>query len=262
MNEHELKELLISSINSGHIQNNCDSFFPVSTNEVEIRMANEAYFRSFDLVLSVIKKSLNHPNRKPINTSSQNIKSRSSLLTHFAIAEKCRIESISFYPIEIKSDDDILDERLPNQILNAILTFGRSYLVLSKKHMNRGIAFLKLLPTTIIGYTGIDDYFEVMNIFDRFVEDPFLTLPKRQIVKTLFAHGMTDHVDKIYRRLTALQLINQKLAFNFLNFGSTTLLTDEVQFLRELANVSPTIGDSKKIKKIIGESLNSKITDY
>ena len=48
MNEHKLKELLISSINSGHILNNCDSFFPVSTNEVEIRMANEAYFRSFE----------------------------------------------------------------------------------------------------------------------------------------------------------------------------------------------------------------------
>lgn len=260
MNEYRLKELFISSVKKGHIRNNNDLFFPAPSPEVEIMIKNEFYFRNFDLVIGVIRKSQNHIDSANLN--DQNIRLRSGLLTHFAISEKCRIESISFYPVEIKSDDDILDERLPNQILNAILTFGRSYLVLGKSHTNKATAFLKLLPTTIIGYTGTEDYFQIINVFDRFVVDPFFNLPKRQIIKILHDNGMVDEVDRIYRRLSALQMINQKLIFNFLKPGSAPLLSDELQFLKELANVSSTTGDSKKINKIIRESLNWKITEF
>ena len=66
-----------------------------------------------------------------------NILTRTGLLAQFAKAEKCRIDWIRFYPVELKSDDDALDERLPNQILNAILTFGRSLLVLDEKHSKK-----------------------------------------------------------------------------------------------------------------------------
>jgi hypothetical protein len=41
---------------------------------------------------------------------------------------------------------------------------------------------------------------------------------------------------------------NQKLVLNTLNLGSVTLLTYEAQFLKELANVSSTIHDSKNKK--------------
>ena len=43
---------------------------------------------------------------------------------------------------------------------------------------------------------------------------------------------------------------NQKLVLNTLNLGSVTLLTYEAQFLKELANVSSTIDDSKNKKNI------------
>ena len=43
---------------------------------------------------------------------------RSQQFTEFSKLEKCRIENITFIPVEIKSDNDVLDERLPNQILN------------------------------------------------------------------------------------------------------------------------------------------------
>ena len=56
-------------------------------------------------------------------------------LKHFASQEKCRIDCIRFYPIEVKSDDDVFKhERLPKQIIDAILTLGLSVLVLDKNH--------------------------------------------------------------------------------------------------------------------------------
>jgi len=260
MNESRLKKLFISSIKKGHIRNNNDLFFPTPSPEVKIMIKNEFFFRNFDLVVGVIKKSQNHIDAPNVNDA--NIRLRSGLLTRFAVSEKCRIDSISFYPVEIKSDDDILDDRLPNQVLNAILTFGRSYLVLGKSHINKRTTFLKLLPTTTIAYTGIEDYFQIISVFNRFVQDPFFNLPKRQIIKILYDNGMVDGMDRIYRRLSALQMINQKLIFNLLNPGSTALLADEVHFLKELAEMSVTTGDSKKIKKIIRESLNRKITEF
>ena len=61
---------------------------------------------------------------------------RTGQLAEIAKSEKCRIDSISLYPVELKSNSDVLDERLPNQILNAILTFGRSIVVLTKIMQN------------------------------------------------------------------------------------------------------------------------------
>jgi hypothetical protein len=87
----------------------------------------------------------------------------------------------------LKSDDDVLDDRLPNQILNAILTFGRAILVLDKKHSERvklrGI--LNLIPATIIGYTVREDYFEVLSVFRRFITTNMIGLNKKRLVKLL-----------------------------------------------------------------------------
>lgn len=62
---------------------------------------------------------------------------RTALLSQFAKRERCRIDWIRFYPIEIKSDNDFLDERLINQVLNAILTFERSIIVLDERHTRK-----------------------------------------------------------------------------------------------------------------------------
>src|ERR1051325_3017139 len=73
MNEKELKQLFISSVKSGHIKsngadtsnneqysvadNNSVNFFPSSASvDMEIRIKDEGYFRSFDLVIAVIDK--------------------------------------------------------------------------------------------------------------------------------------------------------------------------------------------------------------
>ena len=62
---------------------------------------------------------------------------RTHQLIQFAQKERTRVDWITFYPIELKSDDDVLDARLSSQILNAILTFGKSVLVLDTEHSNR-----------------------------------------------------------------------------------------------------------------------------
>ena len=172
MNQIELKKLFKSSVKNGHINNNhLIPFLNSQTHEIKIK--EEGYFRNFDLVIALINKE-NKPtkiNNKYFDLEydiQHNILMRSQQFTEFSKLEKCRIENITFIPVEIKSDNDVLDERLPNQILNAILTFGRSYLVIDKKYvLNRNLQILKLLPTTIIGYSGKEDYFEILSIFNR-----------------------------------------------------------------------------------------------
>src|SRR3712207_1062693 len=149
MNERELKSLFCSSLRSNHVKNN--DLIPTS----EIRIVEEAHFRSFDLLIAALTKE---PNDIHDYGQYNNMLVRTQLLKHFARNEKCRIDCIRFFPVEIKSDDDVLDERLPKQIIDAILAFGLSILVLDKNHSRLARSFGKFLPTTLICYTGIDDY--------------------------------------------------------------------------------------------------------
>ena len=67
-------------------------------------------------------------------------------------------------PVEFKSDNDSLDERLPKQVINPILAFGRSVVVFDKIHTSRIQKFglFRLLPATIIGYS-FDNKFRVIS---------------------------------------------------------------------------------------------------
>ena len=224
MNQVELKKLFKSSVKNGHINNNhLIPFLNSQTHEIKIK--EEGYFRNFDLVIALINKE---NKQKKTNYEyfdleydiQHNILMRSQQFTEFSKLEKCRIENITFIPVEIKSDNDVLDERLPNQILNAILTFGRSYLVIDKKYvLNRNLQILKLLPTTIIGYSGKEDYFEILSIFNRCIMNGIFNIPKRSFMKLLINNNITNKISemvKIYHSLITLEQINQKLVFNYL----------------------------------------------
>ena len=249
MKEKDLKSLFISSIFSGHIK---DNIFPQMSGNIyrEIKIKEEGYFRNFDLVIAIIEKRYDSTIKYHSNETFDNyynILMRDSLLKQFSIKEKCRIDWIRFYPIEIKSDNDVLDERLPNQILNAILTFGRSVLVLDERHsrktkLNRTY---RLLPTTIIGYTGKDDSFEVLSVFDRLV-----------------TNGMGDtKPEKIYRCLSQIQRINQKLAFNEFYDEKMKFGKNEIEFIKKLIGID-TFSDRRQLEELIEQTTNSKITDY
>jgi hypothetical protein len=266
MKEKDLKSLFISSIFSGHIKNN---IFPQMSGNIyrEIKIKEEGYFRNFDLVIAIIEKRYDSTIKYHSNETFDNyynILMRDSLLKQFSIKEKCRIDWIRFYPIEIKSDNDVLDERLPNQILNAILTFGRSVLILDEHHsrktkLNRT---LQLLPTTIIGYTGKDDSFEVLSVFDRLVTNGLFNISKRGLVRLLIDNGMGDtKPEKIYRCLSQIQRINQKLAFNEFYDEEMKFGKDEIEFIKKLIRID-TFSDRRQLEELIEQTTNSKITDY
>jgi len=278
MNQIELKKLFKSSVKNGHINNNhLIPFLNSQTHEIKIK--EEGYFRNFDLVIALINKE-NKPtkiNNKYFDLEydiQHNILMRSQQFTEFSKLEKCRIENITFIPVEIKSDNDVLDERLPNQILNAILTFGRSYLVIDKKYvLNRNLQILKLLPTTIIGYSGKEDYFEILSIFNRCIMNGIFNIPKRSFMKLLINNNITNKISemvKIYHSLITLEQINQKLVFNYLfrseeNLDLDFLLKEERDFLKQFYNFSTLPSEKtnkKQIKKLIKDSRNYLITDF
>lgn len=287
MNEKELKQLFISSIRSGHIKSNSTdtnnnqqydiaasndvNFFPLSASaDTDIRIKDEGYFRSFDLVIAVIDKKNYNRKHNIIYDSVEsydnyfNILMRSGMLTQFARTERCRIDAIRFYPVELKSDDDILDERLPNQILNAILTFGRSVIVLDERHSKRVVKrrIANFIPATIIGYSGKDDYFDLLSVFDKLVINPIFNIKKRRLARILLDNGITNKIDRIHQCITDIQRLNQKLAFSELyNDDHVTFLKDEIDFLRNLSDLH-LCSEKKQITQLIQETKNNKITDY
>lgn len=263
MNEVKLKDLFVSSIESGHIVNSMGDSVSLKTPEDEIRIKNEGYFGQFDLVLAIIHRHTKQYEGLRETDLYDNILMRTGQLTEMAKSEKCSIDSISFYPIELKSNCDILDARLPNQILNAILTFGRSFVVLDEKHVNRtSLKLLKLLPATVIGYTGRDNYFRVLSVFDRLVDTGMFNLPKTKFADILSKNGIFEGTDKIYRRLSNLERINQKIIFNQMYNSSTGFLKEEIEFLRQFSKIDGKLTYKKNIRKIVKESKNLKVTDY
>ena len=285
MNQLELKNLFKSSIKNGHINNN--HLLPFSNSQTyEIKIKEEGYFRNFDLVIALIhkkstKQETYHSSKQMKcecfdldHDIQQNIRMRTQQFTEFSKNEKCKIENITFIPVEIKSDNDILDERLPNQILNAILTFGRSYLVIDKKYViKRNLQILKLLPTTIIGYSGTEDYFEVLSIFNRCIMNGIFNIPKRSFIKLLINNNITNKISdiaRIYQSLIILEQINQKLVYNYLfrveeDLDTDFLLKEEIDFLNQFSNFFRLPSEkiyTKEIKKLIKNSRNHLITDF
>lgn len=261
MNEIKLKDLFVSSLESGHVVDSNGYSISIANPEDEIRIKNEGYFGQFDLVIAILHRHNKGYKRKQKNLD--NILMRTGQFTQIAKSEKCSIDSISFYPVELKSNCDILDRRLPNQILNAILTFGRSIVVLDEKHVNRAsIKYLRLLPATIIGYTGRENYFRILSVFERLVDTSMFNLPKRRFVNTLYDNGIVEGADKIYRRLSNLERINQKIVFNQVYNSNKGFLEEEIEFLRQLSKIEGKMTYRNQIKRIVKESKNFKVTDY
>ncbi len=252
MNEKQLKVLFCSALQSGHIKNN--DILP--SQNAEMRIVEEANFRSFDLVIAAITQQ---PYADYDNYNNMLV--RTQLLESFARSEKCRIDCVRFYPIELKSDDDTIDERLPSQIINAIMTFGLSVLVLDRNHSKRiaksGLA--KFMPATIICYTGIEDNFEVVSTFDRFISSGIFSFNRSTLARAL---APDDSGSRAYGRLAVLQRILQKLAFNQMYYENLGLAEDELEFLYTLSEIRMPSNGRKRLDSLIKETANAKMTDF
>jgi len=250
MNERDLKSLFCSSLRSNHIKNN--DLLPTS----EIRIVEEAQHHSFDLLIATVTKV---PDRDDYDQYN-NILVRTQMLRQFALREKCRVDCIRFYPVELKSDDDVLDERLPKQMIDAILAFGLSIIVLDKKHSKRARSLGKFLPATLICYTGIDDHFEMISTFDRIISSGVLNIKKTILAKALEG---TDFGSKAYGRLVAIEHIFQKILFNQIYFENLGMSERELEFLQMITGIKlPPRQEKKILSKLINETSNAKITDF
>lgn len=263
MKEKDLKCLFVKSIYSEHIIG-FDFFSPKDTS-ITIKIKDEAYFRGFDLLIAIVQ---NRPSSiiqlESIDSYDNylNILVRRSLLSEFAEREKCRIDLIKFFPVELKSDDDVIDKRLPNQILNAILAFGSAFLVLDQKHGERAKAraYRDVIPATIISYTGREDYFELISTFKSFITTSMLDIDRKKLSSLLLDLRIERH-SSIFRSLQKIQRIYQKLIYNQLLDHDPKFDYEELSFLQKLAEVKwPDEG--KQIKQLIKMTANFKITDY
>jgi hypothetical protein len=265
MNESKLKDLFVSSIESGHIFDSKNRNLPFTNPKNKMRIKSEGYFGQFDLVIAI----LNNENKSKTYQRSDNgeahynVLMRTGQLAELARTEKCRIDCISFYPVELKSSCDVLDVRLPNQIMNGILTFGKSIVVLDKIHINRAsLKFLRLLPATIVGYTGKKDFFRILSVFDRNIDTGMFNLSKRRFAKTLGENGIVEGIGRIYGRLRTLERINQKLVFNELYNSDPGFLKEEIEFLRQFSSIKAAITYRKQISNYVKKSENDKISNY
>ena len=262
MNESELKDLFVSSIESGHIFDSKNRNLPFTNPNNKIRIKSEGYFAQFDLVIAILNKSRTYHNSDEVEAYNNTLM-RTGQLAEIARTERCRIDRISFYPVELKSSCDVLDVRLPNQIMNGILTFGKSIVVLDKKHINRAsLKFLCLLPATIVGYTGTKDFFRILSVFDRNINTGMFNLSKRRFAKALGENGIVEGIERIYGRLHTLERINQKLVFNELYNSNPGFLKEEIEFLRQFSSIKTAMTYRKQILSFVKESENDKISNY
>lgn len=254
MNEKDLKGLFLSALKSGHIGNN--NILP-TPDSAKLRVVQEANLRSFDLVIAAISKVGNE-----VSATPDELLARPGMVTHFSKVHGTSPEKIHFYPVELKSDNDAIDERLPNQIVDAILTFGRSIVVLDKGHSRklRSDRYDRLLPASVICYPGRDDYFEVVSVFDRFVSCGVFDFERINLARVLDDSGGSIS-SKAHRRITSLQGILQKIVFSQLHFENSGLTNEERQFISELARVNPPSG-RRTVKSIYREAVNTKLTDF
>jgi hypothetical protein len=127
---------------------------------------------------------------------------------------------------------------LPNQILNAILIFGRAILVLDKKHREKAKLkdILNLIPATIIGYTGREDYFEVLSVFRQFITTTRLEMNKTRLVR-LLSENRIDSNGGVYNCFENIQRIYQKCVFSQLYDQDPGFAKDEIEFIQKLGDI-------------------------
>jgi hypothetical protein len=266
MDEKNLKHLFIKYINAGH--NDWNYFLSLNPQDpnIEIRIKDEGYHRNFDLLIAVIKKR--HSSQVDTNWISAghaflNMIMRSNELIQFAQKEKTRIDWITVYLVELKSDNDVLDRRLINQLLNGIQTFGKSILVLDREHSKRlkSKGILSFIPATVIGYNGTSPYqFEILSVFDRFINDGIFSIEKRKVAKILLDNGINP-TSSIFNCILNFQRICQKIIFSQLLDQHISLMKEEINFIMRLTDIKP-LTTRRLVKSLIKETTNNKITDY
>ncbi|MDQ4074498.1 MAG: hypothetical protein M3162_09395 [Thermoproteota archaeon] len=269
MNEKELKEKFI-----GFLGNNPgNNFFLIDKfrSYKVIELKNEALCKKFDFILAVLKEKeikVKRITKKTIEIDDEikGIFFRNQLLKPIAKKYQIKIQNLIVLPVEIKSNQDKLDERLANQIIDAIFIFGRSYLVLDNKHYLaiKKSGLYRILPSTIVGYSEEKDDFVLLKKHDKVYTDSLLNINKHNLIKTLENCNVEINYHNLYKNLRSLQAINQKLIYNQIFNKDPVLFENEIQFIKNLSSLSQNPVDTlkKEIINSIKETKNHKLTDF
>jgi len=269
MNEKELKEKFIDFLG----KNPGNNFFLVDKFKSYrvIETKNEAIGKKFDFILAVLKEKevkVKRITKKTIEIDDdiKGIFFRNQLLKSIAEKYQIKIQNLIVLPVEIKSNQDKLDERLASQIIDAILIFGRSYLVLDYKHYLtiKKSGLYRILPSTIVGYSEEKDDFVLLKKHNKVYTDSLLNINKHNLIKTLENCNADINYHNLHRNLKSLQAINQKLIYNQIFNKDSVLFEHEIQFIRNLSNLSQNRVDTlkKEIINSIKETKNHKLTDF
>ncbi|VFJ12332.1 hypothetical protein [Candidatus Nitrosocosmicus franklandus] len=267
MNESQLKDKFLSYLKT----NPNNSFFGKTVEKPQhfLEIKNEALNRRFDFILAIIRTSGYKPkeirkNSIEIDDDLKNIHTRGTLLKNISQTHKIKIQNMTIFPIEIKSNQDKLDERLGNQIIDAIMSFGRSVIILDSKHCQnmKKNGLKRILPSTIIGYQESDDKFVLINKFSRVISDSLLNINKIGLIRALEKSNSNVNISSLQRNLRSLQTINQKLIYNQIFLDQQSFHEDELRFVEELSTINQKINIKKEILKSIKHLTNYKITDF
>jgi hypothetical protein len=269
MNEIELKNKFINYIKSDNLDSSFLSQNFKPNNVVEIK--NEGLNKKFDLILALIKTKEIKTNeiKNQYIEIDEDIKSiffRNTLHQSISNKYKIKIQNLILCPIEIKSDKDKLDKRLANQIIEAILTFGRSIIILDERHAKKikNNSFFKIIPSTILAYNNEKKEFVILNKYNRIFSDSLLNINKSNLIRTLEKSNVVEvNYNNLYRNLKNIQKINQKLIYNqIFNYDSFALFDDEIKFIKEFSYIEQKISLKKEIIDLVKESKNYKITEF
>lgn len=268
MNEVQLKNRFLKYLNNNPKNNLLGFDYDGDFKFLEIK--NEALNRKFDFILAVIKA--NKYSSKAITANAielddnlKNLFTRRILFKHISEKYKIKIQNLVILPIEIKSNKDKLDDRLGNQIINAILSFGRSIVILDSTHMSymNKNKMVKLFPSTLIGYDDLADNFVLLNRFNRIVADSLLNISKIDLIKALGVKNMDKvNLTRLQKNLKCIQTINQKIIFNQVFSTDYFLLDEEIKFIQQFSYIDHKLSIKKEIMKSIKESRDCKITDF
>ncbi len=129
----------------------------------------------------------------------------------------------------------------------------------SKRIKSKGI--LSFIPATVIGYNGRGpNQFEVLSVFDRFINDGIFSIEKRKIAKILLDNEINP-TSSIFNCILNFQRICQKIIFCQLLDQHICLMKEEMNFIIKLTDIKP-LTTRKLVKSLIKETTNNKITDY
>jgi hypothetical protein len=102
--------------------------------------------------------------------------------------------------------------------------------------------------------------FEVLSVFDRFINNGIFSIEKRKIAKILLDNDINP-TSSIFNCILNFQRICQKIVFSQLLDQHICLMKEEINFIMNLTDITP-LTTRKLVKSLINETTNNKITDY